>query len=293
MGMKRLVAVAGLVVSAVGLLWVSFGLLPSLLGGTDLNGLNSADRLAAISTIRGQIGTVLSAAFVAAGLYYTGRRFFLDRDKQFTDRFNAAVDHLGSDDHIVRAGGVRALDRILQDSPADRVRVLDTLADFIRHHSTDSLPIPPDVSAAIAAIRNQPAAGTPLDLHKARLASTNLRGATLRRADLAEATLTSANLQSADLRETNLRRAKLTKATLTAASLRDADLTDADLHEATLDADITGATLINTDLRGTDLRSTIGLTSQQIKRAKVDDLTQLPPEVDNPLHGPTVHRPAT
>ncbi|WP_410675455.1 hypothetical protein [Amycolatopsis sp. cmx-4-68] len=105
---SRLLLFGVILIGALALLWVVFGPLTSWLGGPALDQLDAKDRLAAVSTIRGQVGTVLSAAFVGGGLYYTGRKFFLDRDKQFTDRFNAAIDHLGSAEETVRAGGVRA-----------------------------------------------------------------------------------------------------------------------------------------------------------------------------------------
>lgn len=66
-----------------------------------------------------------------------------------------------------------------------------------------------------------------------------------------------------------------------------AELFDIDLRQAILhDADLSGAFHDQADLRGTDLRDVIGLNSQQIKQAKLDEHTQLPPTVDNPLHGP-------
>ncbi|MGH3848791.1 MAG: hypothetical protein ACRDRT_03650, partial [Pseudonocardiaceae bacterium] len=124
----RRLAILGEAIGAVGVLWLLFGPVTTWLAGGDLGQLSVKDRIDAISGIHGQIGGVLSAAFVAGGLYYTGRKFFLDRDKQFTDRFNAAVGHLGASDVTVRAGGVRALDRIQHDSPLDRDRVLEQLS---------------------------------------------------------------------------------------------------------------------------------------------------------------------
>jgi uncharacterized protein YjbI with pentapeptide repeats len=124
-----------------------------------------------------------------AALYYTGRKFFLDRDKQFTDRFNAAVDHLGSTDRTVRAGGVRALERIPHDSPTDRNRVLATLTGFLRQRTADGSD--DDVTAALGALRNRGKpprrlADQPLDLRGARLAGADLTGADLGGTDLHE-----------------------------------------------------------------------------------------------------------
>jgi hypothetical protein len=65
--MRRTWIVAGYVIGGVAVLWLLFGPLASWLGGSDLNQLDARDRLAAVSTIRGQIGTVLSAAFMGGG----------------------------------------------------------------------------------------------------------------------------------------------------------------------------------------------------------------------------------
>ncbi|MFC3894294.1 pentapeptide repeat-containing protein [Lentzea rhizosphaerae] len=48
-----------------------------------------------------------------------------------------AVDQLGSDSATVRLGGLRSLERLARDHPADRQRVADQLCDYLRLPSDD------------------------------------------------------------------------------------------------------------------------------------------------------------
>ncbi|WP_410646794.1 hypothetical protein [Amycolatopsis sp. cmx-4-54] len=157
----------------------------------------------ALSGIRTLLGSVLSALTVGGGLYYTGRKFFLDRDKQFTDRFNSAIDHLGSPEATVRAGGVRTLDRIQHYSPTDRNRVLESINGFLRHQT--SRPVqrsrtrrrgtgPP---AQPRDREKRAVADNPLDLRKIRVGEADLRGLVSTEADLSGAELTGAHFADA------------------------------------------------------------------------------------------------
>jgi uncharacterized protein YjbI with pentapeptide repeats len=84
------------------------------------------------------------------------------------------------------------------------------------------------------------------------------------------ADLTGAHLPGADLRGACLR-----GALLIAANLRGADLSM---------ADFTGADLRATDLRGANLASSIFLSQSQLRAAKGDAQTQVPPSLDRPSH---------
>ncbi|WP_410621801.1 pentapeptide repeat-containing protein [Amycolatopsis sp. cmx-8-4] len=300
--LRTVLAVAALAIAG-GVLWFLFDPVVGWLGGADLDRLDVKDRIAAVGTIRGQVATVLSAAFVAGGLYYTGRKFVLDRDKQYTDRFTNAVDQLGSTDVTVRAGGLRALDRILHDSPRDRDRVLRTVTGYLRAHPvTDA--IPDDVVAALATLRDRakPPRGQRdvLDLRGITLPRADLTGFDLRDADLTGGDLTGTVLRDADLRgarmnRTTVREADLTGAklagvfavkavlahsTIHEADLEGSDLTDADLSECDLsDARLDGAVLVNTALDGADLRTARGLTEDQLRRTRRSAATSLPPDL--------------
>lgn len=301
--LRTVLAVCALAI-ACGMLWFLFGPVVAWLGGADLDRLDARDRIAAVGTIRGQVATVLSAAFVAGGLYYTGRKFVLDRDKQYTDRFTNAVDQLGAGDVTVRAGGLRALDRILHDSPRDRDRVLRTVTGYLRAHPVTADTVPDDVAAALATLRargNPPreqhdvldlrgvalphADLTGVDLRHADLTDGDLGGAILREADLRGARMDGITLRNADLSGAMLANARAVKAVLAEAVVRHADLsgcdlTDADLHDSDLgDALLGGAVLVNADLSGADLRTSRGLSQDQLRRIRRSPATALPPDL--------------
>ncbi|RZS31193.1 pentapeptide repeat protein [Herbihabitans rhizosphaerae] len=276
--MRRWLIGCGLVIVTLVTVWFLFGPLTSWIAGTEVTRMDTKDRFAATSTIRTQIGSLFGGLAVAGGLFYTARRYFLDRDRQFTERFTAAVEHLGSENVTVRAGGVAALDRILRDSPADRNRVLDRIAGFLRQQTIRvSEPLPDDVMVAVAALRvpRKRIRGTaeePLNLTAVRLP-----GADMRRTAMPTALLAKAELREADLSGANLAGAKLDGSTLINANLAGADLTAASLAGARLSgANLTDAVLADADLSEADLTKTIGLTTEQIASARVDDKTRIP-----------------
>lgn len=241
-------------------------------------------------TFRGQLTTLIGICNATALAAFTINKHFLDREKQRTDIFNGAIAHLASADPVIRAGGVRALNRMMTYSTEDRHRVLETLADLLRR-SNDLRPgqnpnhnVPSDIAAILIALRERRVRdGDPaLDLGGIRLPGTALHDI-----DLQGAHMTSADLTRADLRRTVLRDADLEHATLVNADLTGADLRGARLHRARLvgavlttvnlsGADFTEAALTGADLRGTDLREAIGLTSEHIDSAHTDSTTILP-----------------
>lgn len=54
----------------------------------------------------------LAGAVVAVGLSLTWRQIRVNQEGQITERFNKAIDHLGSDKLDLRLGGIYALERI-------------------------------------------------------------------------------------------------------------------------------------------------------------------------------------
>ena len=78
------------------------------------------------------IGTVLIGIAAIAALWFTGQsvratngqleetrqQLQIVEQGQITDRYNAAITNLGSPSVDVRLGGIYALQRIMQDSPA-------------------------------------------------------------------------------------------------------------------------------------------------------------------------------
>ncbi|MEP7022966.1 MAG: pentapeptide repeat-containing protein [Actinomycetota bacterium] len=91
--------------------------------------------------------------------------------------------------------------------------------------------------------------------------------------DYRGADLTGAQLPGADLRGASLRGALLIAANLRGADLSVADLTGADLRAA--------------ELSGANLATSIFLTQSQLRAAKGDSRTQLPPSLTHPPHWPS------
>ena len=237
-----------------------------------------------IQTARGAVRgwrLALGAGLLATGaVLFTARKFVLSRDGQVTDRYDKAIEQLGSEKLDMRIGGIHALERVARDSPADHPAVMEMLAAFIRERSHEQWPPPdpggrarerslsPDVRAAITAVGRRLTERDigPVDLARAdftganlggaRLTGANLDGSYLTGAELTEAGLANAVLARADLRAAKLVRADLTGANLggarlTGANLTGANLTSADLADADLaDADLTRADLTRAELTG-------------------------------------------
>ena len=95
----------------------------------------------------------------------------------------------------VRIGGIRALERVARDTPADHRAVMEMLAAFIREHSRPQWPpsdpggqvrersLRPDVQAAMTAVGRRLAERDtgPVDLTRADLTGADLAGADLPR----------------------------------------------------------------------------------------------------------------
>ncbi|MEE9614169.1 MAG: pentapeptide repeat-containing protein [Thermodesulfobacteriota bacterium] len=111
---------------------------------------------------------------------------------------------------------------------------------------------------------------TGADLTGADLFTTDLTGAHLFGATLSEAHLLAANLTGADLTGANLTGADLSRADLTGATLFTTDLTGAHLEGATLTgAKFFFAKLSGADLSTTDLREVMGLSCDQLTKARI------------------------
>ncbi|MEU1038316.1 pentapeptide repeat-containing protein [Streptomyces sp. NPDC005907] len=254
---------------------------------------------ALVSGLRTALVAMLAAIGAGVALVYTARTYRLTRRGQITDRFNKALERLGSEHEYVRIGGVLNLEQIVQDSPEqaapDAARVL---VHFIRNrapkaqHSrrkrlacmrsgdNTSLPVEPaaDIQAALTALTSDVMClhADPrvvvLDLHGLHLA-----GAMLPSVDLTDTHLEGVDLSGADLNGATLAMANLKAARLTSASLIHVDLTHAELAQADLrGADLELATWDKTDLRGANLSDASGLPAHLRELAHTDDRTVLP-----------------
>ncbi|MFI1655506.1 pentapeptide repeat-containing protein [Streptomyces sp. NPDC020472] len=209
---------------------------------------------------------------------------------QITNRFNVAVQNLGSKTLDVRLGGIYALQRIMQDSTRDQPTVVAVLSAYVREHAPDPKGArtgvdhrpSTDVQAAATVLTRRnpdPDADAVVDLQfsdlravrldhphlgNANLAYSDLRFAVMPYADLSKAqvghtSLNGADLADSQLSEVDLRGSTLTGSRLMRSDLRRADLTGAELADARLagvnltQANLTGANLIGADLSGANL----------------------------------------
>ncbi|MFH8699007.1 pentapeptide repeat-containing protein [Streptomyces chartreusis] len=223
---------------------------------------------------------VACAAAIGAGvaLVYTIRNYRLTRRGQVTERFTRALERLGSDQRYVRIGGVLALEQIVQDAPEQATHAAQVLGHFARDRAP-SRPNPPndpddeptttdtslstspeaDVQVALTAL-TRPESRTHVDEREGLRLELHLAGANLHGADL-----TGANLYWVDL---------------TGAHLVGAILTSANLHGATFTgAYLRGATLTSANLRGANLADVQGMTTEQVRTARINRETILPSDI--------------
>ena len=246
---------------------------------------SAGDALRAQNDVRGVLVQVVGGLVLLLGAYATWRQVQLSREglrqsldatnaqlkaaqgqltvaqeSQLTQRFTQAVDQLGSEQIVVRMGGIYALERLARNSAADSGMVAELLSSYIRQHAPlvdadDEIPEhlelrAADVRAALFVLKKGtilPEGDEPLrllgtDLRKAGLDHAQLAGADLEGANLRWGWLRRACLDGADLSHTDLRDAHLDGASLVGAELNDAQLQGAHLEGASLlEADITGA----------------------------------------------------
>jgi hypothetical protein len=149
------------------------------------------------------------------------------RSAQATDRFQRAIEQLGSQSPHIRMGGIFALERMARDPelPNDRAHIIDTLAAFVRlrlpaaavgtgGYVPDLQVRAPDAQAALAVLCYPPLSDARVasDESGLSLARTDLRRAGLRGARLDRVNLYGARLEGADLREAHLEGSTLDKA---------------------------------------------------------------------------------
>lgn len=282
----------GLILSAavfVGF-YLAFFELPSALVGDPAAGYER-ERVKLMNDVRNAAVQALGGIVLALGGWFTVRTLRLTREGQITDRFTAAVEHLGSSHPNVRVAAIHSLGRIARDSRLDHAAVMAILGDHLRHRCSwredeDDRPISAphlDVGAVALVLRHRrpgydissvPLEFSGIDWRLAPLSGVELRGAQFRNANLE-----GAYLQRADLRESNFQGARLSNSSMQSADLREANLFGADLSfahasEARLrGAQLRGAIFTNTDIRGADLRDA---PDGRLEDAIVDDDTRLP-----------------
>jgi len=249
---------------------------------------DARDRITLENEILKNVIQILGGTLFLLGVYFTWRNLQLAQEGQITQRFNDAIEHLGSDKAEVRLGGIYALARIARDSPKDYSSVMRVFCSYVRE-MTKRAPAEP-VSAEVQAILTMIAGRAiehesdedEIDLSEAYIPGVNLHRAQLERIRLDGTNLSRATLTGAFLRGGTLRGVILEDANLRDADLRESDLTGADLRQAILrsslldGANILGAKLNGATLLQTDLSGVKNAIKRQIEAAITDETT-IPP----------------
>ena len=195
---------------------------------------------------------------------------------QITNRFNSAINNLGSGSVDVRLGGIYALQRIMQDSTRDQPVIISVLSAYARRNAripatgfakekgdpADRVLSPVRPATDVEAVINVLAARSANRDGRAALdlTRTDLRGAQVYgrvgRGDTPDsaAPFRTANFSEADLRYSSFSMTNLHKAGFVRANLAWAYFDGVDLSGAVLEsADLTSTTIWNADLTGADL----------------------------------------
>jgi hypothetical protein len=292
---RRALVCLTIVVVGLTLLAAAVFVLPGYLAPRGAFG-NAGDAVRAQNDVRGLLLQAVGGLVLLLGAYVTWRQLQVNREGlqhnlqattaqlqathdqlmitqegQITQRFTQSIDQLGSEQIVVRLGGIYALERIAKNSSADAATIAEILSSYIRQHAPrlaeDGAPVgspearripahlqirAADVQAALTVL----ARGTVRPEGQERL---RLLGADLRRANLGKAQLAGADLEGAHLGWSWLRLAQLEGTDLTDANLQEADLAGANLEGAELvganqnGAHLQGASLLRADLDGARL----------------------------------------
>ncbi len=265
---------------------------------------DDAARLEREDNARRTLAQIMGGAVGLIVIWITWRRLQVAQEGQVTERFSRAIEHLGNSSLDVRLGGIYALERIARDSRQDHGPIMEILTAYVREHARrdssnedqqpadEEQPLATDIQAVLTVLKRRQANYDPswegLDLCNTDLRGANLYKATLQRANFSKANLQRAYLSMATLQGAyfigaDLQRARLAGADLQWSRLAEANLQGARLMSANLrGADLRGSDLTGADLQGADLNEAFSLTSQQLRKAKGDKHTKLPPGVERP-----------
>ena len=212
---------------------------------------------------------LLALLFTWMQVTQTGKELRITEQGQITDRFNAAVNNLGSTSLDERLGGIFALGRIMDDSARDHPTVVSVLSAYLRTHaavpadsntaqaeSGEPSSPRPDVQAVMTVLGNRRPdfdKGSPVDLRRTSLRNVQLNSLThmapFREAVLSGADLGRSSLSDLDLRGAWLDGVNLSEATLTGSRLDEAFLPGANLSYA----DLSGSQFHGADLKEVNL----------------------------------------
>jgi uncharacterized protein YjbI with pentapeptide repeats len=206
------------------------------------------------------------------------------------ERFNKAVQQLGSNDNYVRLSSIYDLEQIAKNAEEKYYwQVMEILTLYVRDRSPwnkekeakaktehDAPPLPDDIQKVMTVLaRRKYAYGhhlepRSLDLHGADLRRLQLPPNTqLSQINFSGANFTKTNLHGANLEKVNLQEANLDQANLQAANLEQADLQEVIFSGANLQwANLEQANLQKATFSGTELQRAI-LTGAHLEEANL------------------------
>ncbi|MEO1064825.1 MAG: pentapeptide repeat-containing protein [Actinomycetota bacterium] len=290
---RRAVLVAG-ASAVIVLILAAIVVFPGWIVGGPEDGEDRLAVLKAENDVRGTLLAGIAGGFFLVTAFLSWRQIQVTREGQITDRFATAVEQLGRrakegerDPLDVRLGGIYALERVANDSAADRRTVVDVLAAFVREHSPAKEPEAAEVLAMITAIsRDQSPAKEPeaaevlaafvrehspaKEPEAAEVLAAFVREhSPAKEREAAEPASGRPDAIPTDVQacitvlgrinpgpehEINLHRANLNRARSSEVDLRGANLVGASLIRASMrEANLSGANLFGADLRGARL----------------------------------------
>ncbi|MEU6274175.1 pentapeptide repeat-containing protein [Streptomyces populi] len=218
------------------------------------------------------LAALAALLFIWMSVGQTRTELRIAEQDQITNRFNVAIEHLGSNSVNVRLGGIYALQRILQDSSRDQSTIVQVLCAYLRQNArvpasgfdqinTDDLIYgrkayaASDVQAIMSILSEMPSGRSirPIDLSATELRFAVFNGR-FRDTILTDSDLRGAILDKSDLSKSDFSRANLTMTWLTDAKLEGAFFQDAHLQLVKLmGAKLPSANFSDADLRQAEL----------------------------------------
>lgn len=204
----------------------------------------------------------------------------VQRTNQYANRYDKAIDKLGSSSVVTRVGAIQLLKNLSRDSEADHIAVMEVLTTYVRDMAAwkeeqqqtldsylkqirfvnaQSIMKPrTDIQTALTSIGHRRSEKQRqyelVRLYRIDLSGSDLRGANLESFHLEGANLEGTHLEEANLQGAYLNRAKLIEARLDEAHLATACLDDAQLQYAYMEGvNLYGASLKKADLEGVHL----------------------------------------
>ncbi|MBV8857112.1 MAG: pentapeptide repeat-containing protein [Acidobacteria bacterium] len=265
------------------------------------------DAFALENEARRTLAQILAGVLVLTGIYGTWRTSQVSEQGQITERFNKAIDQLGSETLTLKLGAIYSLERIFEDSVRDRGRIIELVTTYVRenapfHKYVKQPPASPEPPTSVKGVKDKateaeaaaqsriPRADIQAVLNilrkrkppadKSEEVSISLEKTDLYGANLQDAYLPKARFNQAELSRINFIGATLSGATFAGANLKDTDLFYAQLQNTDFFlANLEGANLDYADIEGADFRWAKGLSAEQLKKAKNVQKAKLPDEL--------------